>query len=581
MHPRILCFCFSAVFFLCTSGIVNAQKRSFRLLDSERQTPIAYANVLAVNSNKGTASDIDGWVRFDDLSDSDTLLISYLGYERLSLPVKQLSDQVFLKAQSYELQAVHVLADDRFLYRLVADVRKKRKHKVLQSKAYYNLSSYKHNKRVELMEAYYNAQIRGYELHQIEYKIGRLGLEEIDQGFWVSSETSKAFLFHESFNSNAYFPASPLEFNFRSMMEEFRLQLLGRYEEKDAILYHLAYEPKNQSSSAFSGQLWIDSTHMELQKASFVLKQSKKHPFLPIGNNYKISSVDISLNKTFSIVDGQMAPERVDFDYQVHYTNSSGTSDSTRSQAAFFFYNYQQQFNLPLFAFAEGMHGDYRKIDATPYNDFFWLNHNEFRIWGDEKEQQQFLNQKKRSSIDSLFVQGPKSNGFESPYFKWNKDLRVAYQYKRQNPLMKTGTQSPLGNPSAKIELGLQLYLDVNQIGDSLHLMSAAILDPYNTYLRIQKDSLTDVLFNLGLDEAEIARHALIEEIGDERDFGKIKLLHERAQLELEKRVKFSLYEARFGTDFEQVEKWNLRVSRNLGVDNLAAFGFKAPNSIP
>ncbi len=81
------------LFLFCFISAFSQQKDlSGILLDSETLIPLQNANIYLVQSKIGTTSDREGKFLLKDISESDTLIVSYLGYKQLRLPVDQIND---------------------------------------------------------------------------------------------------------------------------------------------------------------------------------------------------------------------------------------------------------------------------------------------------------------------------------------------------------------------------------------------------------------------------------------------------------------------------------------------------------
>lgn len=101
-----------------------------RLLDSKSGVPVGYANVYAT-SGQGTISNSDGEFRLT-VADTAHVRISFVGYETVMLPVKELGRVVRLKPATYSLGEVVVLPSGdklakRVIKKAVKEFRRSRK----------------------------------------------------------------------------------------------------------------------------------------------------------------------------------------------------------------------------------------------------------------------------------------------------------------------------------------------------------------------------------------------------------------------------------------------------------------------
>ena len=98
------------VFFLLTSNLAEAQTLTSVVLDSATQKPIPYATVLL--KNKGVITNEEGRFTFlldTDITETDSLKISCIGYESIGKPLNQFDGKVInLNPKAIELREVIV-----------------------------------------------------------------------------------------------------------------------------------------------------------------------------------------------------------------------------------------------------------------------------------------------------------------------------------------------------------------------------------------------------------------------------------------------------------------------------------------
>lgn len=121
---KILLFTFLLVLPL---GVFSQNFIQGRLLDSVSNTPIVFASIVLKGSSKGVISNEDGSFRIpaDHKSENSTLIISSMGYESLSVLMKDLSDEglntIYLIPKTIELQEATVVgySDNSLARRIV------------------------------------------------------------------------------------------------------------------------------------------------------------------------------------------------------------------------------------------------------------------------------------------------------------------------------------------------------------------------------------------------------------------------------------------------------------------------------
>lgn len=549
---------------------LQAQERVIRLVDSQSKEPIAYANALLLKKNLGTASDLEGRLRIKNALDQDTLLVRYIGYDDLYVLLPLNSDTtVYLHPKSYALREVQILPGNDFLYELVQRVRKSRDYTKAEAKSYFHLESKLNGSIMEQLEMYYNTQVAGSELRQQQYKIGRLASNNNLDVLWISSESSQALLKHQVFEASPWFPLAPLQLSKRQLKNEFNLDLIGSEKQGNSTVWHLSFSPKEARGNHFSGEMWIDEKDERLLAVKYQISDAKRHPFVPLGKG-SIERVDMEINKQFSAAGH---PKQVDFDYTVSYRRD-WLNLEVSTQAAQFFYDYQELFTLPIFDFRVDMHYDYRMIAATPYNERFWKDREEFMIYEAHSSEARFLNEKAEESVQLLFKDNSYDLGFESPYVFWREaPARVQYLYNR----VVDGEPKPIvryQGPEAgkKNEVKVQLFVDINRYGQERTMQSMAVLDPYQTQLISEDKVYNNLLVNLAFDEGEWARRELLKQISNIQDPSIIRQRVQGAQAALDLKISELLFACRKGLDSKALIDWNSSIKQRLGIDNMAVF---------
>lgn len=537
------------------------------MVDSQSKEPIAYANALLLKKNLGTASDIEGRLRIKNALDQDSLLVRYIGYDDLYILLPISSDTtVYLHPKSYALREVQILPGNDFLYELIQRVRKSREYTKAAAKSYFHLESKLNGSIMEQLEMYYNTQVTGSELRQQQYKIGRLATNSTQDVLWISSESSQALLKHQVFEASPWFPLAPLQLSKRQLKNEFNLDLIGSEKPGASMIWHLSFSPKEARGNHFSGEMWIDEKNERLLAVKYQISDAKRHPFVPLGKG-SIERVDMEINKQFTTTGH---PKQVDFDYTVSYERN-GLNLEVSTQAAQFLYNYQELFTLPIFDFRVDMHYDYRMIAATPYNERFWKDREEFMIFDAHSSEAQFLNEKAEESVQLLFNDNSYDLGFESPYIFWREaPARVQYLYNRAvegEPKPVVRYQGP--EAGKKNEVKVQLFVDINRFGEERTMQSIAVLDPYQTQLISDDKIYNNLLVNLAFDEGEWARRELIKQMSNIQDSTIIRERVLDAQAALDLRISELLFACRKGIETKALGDWNASIKQRMGIDNL------------
>ena len=167
--------------------------------DSSSGEKLAFATVYNRTSDKATITNEEGYFQLSIESFQDSVVISYIGYKSQTLTLKpnKRSYQIALEPTSFDLKAVTIKPRDySYLFRLIQACKEKRNTESVTAKAYYQLKSYIGGNQIELVESFYNARIKGYDLLSLELKSGRVGLREHNHTFFGSLESSKPIYKH-------------------------------------------------------------------------------------------------------------------------------------------------------------------------------------------------------------------------------------------------------------------------------------------------------------------------------------------------------------------------------------------------
>lgn len=204
-----------------------------------------------------------------------------------------------------------------------------------------------------------------------------------------------------------------------------------------------------------------------------------KHPFLPLFPNDNIAGVSFSITQTFKTVNSQALFNHTDFEYAVDYVSRIGEADertySVRSNAVLYAYDYDAAFFLPLFDFNDNDIGDYQKINAMPYNDFFWEFNDEYRLNDSLNTNETFFLDSASVTNKSVFKSNPyiKKGLMEFPFVAWSPSRIKFREMVPDTSVMQTANSIP----SQQYKLSVKIFADMNSYSDSTNFLTATIFD--------------------------------------------------------------------------------------------------------
>lgn len=543
-------------------------------------SPLAYANVYNKTLRKGTISNDEGYFRIPVSSLEDTVCITFTGFKDYILQPAQnkFFYTIYLEENTYTLGEVKVTPkENSYLYSLLGLCRKNVPVDSQTSKACFELKTYRDDVQVELVEGYYNLKIKGYEIKDLEIKAGRIALRPLSNRFFASLESSHAILMLKLTAKNEYFPLNPMEMSPNKLKKYFYLDLDKKYIGNDSdSIYVIDYVPKIRNGKFFEGKIWVNTSKNFIVKMTFNAENSSLHPFLPLFYLHNISGVSFNITKTFQFVNNQCVFNHIDFQYSVAY-NGAGKSPAeekyaVKTKAVLYAYDYNTLFFSPLFQISDKAYTDYRKISAMPYNTFFWKHNDEYRLNDSLDTNEVYFSDSASYTSSSLFKGNKfmKKGFFEHPFITWSAD-RIQFLENFSDTIT-----DPLssGFIADKYNLAVKFYVDINTYNDSVNILSAAVIDPYDSFYKLPVDNYTHGFINLYFDLCEIERRKMEKEIEPVKsDFKQVKEIYGNFLRIMEAQKKEYVKAVERGTNREKMLEYNAYVLKHLGIDNIKLFG--------
>ncbi|MFZ1257629.1 MAG: carboxypeptidase-like regulatory domain-containing protein [Saprospiraceae bacterium] len=550
-----------------------------KILDKETKEPIPFANIYNKSSKKGTISNADGYFRILINEVTDTITISFIGYKEQIIKIKadKKNYLIYLEVNILLLNEVTVTPkDNSYLFELVQASKKSISSIERKSKAYYELKSYVDVSQIELVEGYYNIDVKGYSLMNLHLKAGRIALSTNRNSFFVSLESSRALLMLNLFDRNDYFPINPMELSKSKLRKNYYLDLESKYlDGTNDSIYIIDYKPKDTTGLFFYGKIWINKTKNHLIKITLNCANTLKHPFLPLNLMDKISNVSFNITQSFSTSNGQVVFNHTDFIYKTDYVSRIGITEEQKytvlTKAVLYAYDYENSFNLPFFNFKDFNIGDYQKINAMPYNDFFWTYNDEYRLNDSINTNELFFIDSSSLTNKTLFKSNTffKYGLFEHPYISWSRN-----RIKFREILSDTSVAySATGFKSEQYKLAVKIYLDINSYRDSTHIITSTIIDPYESFYHLPMNNQTLCFINIYFDLCEIARRELEKKLkAQTNNIYRLKEIYNNFLTQFETKRNEYLKAVEHGTIEKEMIKYNNIVYEILRIDNIELF---------
>lgn len=559
------------------------------VVDESSSQPLAFATIGVKNTPRGTISNEDGAFVLSGLIVTDTLVVSYLGFFSKEVLVSDLKGNhvVKLRAKSIEIKTFTVSADSDPYFDIIVACRKrlvrKSKH---QCKAYLELHTNVNDTPGEIIEMYYNADLRSGNMHDLAYKSGRQALAKIDNSFFLSLSTSSIFQKFKLAEGNVDMPDNPLEMSKKKMKKTYDLSLLSS---GDDDYYHLQFKPKIDANKIFEGEIWIDKATYDPIEVKLNIEYAAVKPFVPIFSTDSLADTFMQITQRFNSFEDHVLPSLLRFEYGFDsYTpidtrypisvKNLGAIKSVRSDGVMYYYDYNDPFFTPQFDYAVELN-DYQKIQNTPYHPNFWKV--ESALVESERmeksigffEQHGRLTNHGDKPLDTLFV-GMGSYMDHTNSF-WSDSTRLRMNIDFINTA--SGPDNDVYNSApirTKYHLDAKVYLDIVETADTLFYFTQSVFDVYNSYYNLPVDSLTNDFVNIYFDLTEMARRELERRLDAETDLTveKIDALYRTQMAALRKKHETYLDETGSGRKFRELQLYNEEVDAVLGVNNFEFF---------
>ena len=579
------------LFVFLATIVLGQRPLGSRVIDAASLEPLPYASVVCTRTGESVITNAEGVFRMTEVLDADTLVISYLGYQRFQTIVatmRQLPEARLLPLRT-ELSAVQVVGRSDAVYDLViASGKHLRQIGKYEGKVYFELETRTAERTVEGIECFYNGRFNGANIEALDLKQGRIGLLPDKNRFVVNLNTSRGFMLLHPAESNSAFPATPLQYRSRkALRRDFELTVLAVTYDPDE-LYHIRFTPKDSGGAFFQGELWIDARTAVVKSLQLDCDSCTRHPFQAIVPGDELHGLELHYRQTYVPWKGRIILSTIEMEYALTYHGSAGDprlaapaedlalDRRMRTKGILHLYAPEVRFILPLFRYDAGQ-TDYRKVLSMPYDSAFWaeapgLVPTERQLQDQALFAKEGLLVGKNSALDRS---GRNGRGFfESNYAFWSAQQRIGLKGTMAESAYVPPVAMSTDVTANQVHLVVQLYLNIDRADTGYRTFSATVFDGFSSYCHLDDKRNADLLLNIFFDLCEIERRrmqAALDQPG--LSIERIRAIHADAEKSMDRISAKFLKETRYGMDAEKMAKWNGRVVSELGVDNFALFG--------
>lgn len=563
-------------FLLMSQNLIEINGKILNLYSKE---PISYVNVFNLSTQRGTITNKDGFFRIYLSSIDDSVHISIIGYKDQFLQIKKDCKYylILLEEQVYKInEFTYKPPDNSALYQLVDQCTKTIHYNEANSKAYFELKTFIQEQQVELLESYYNLNLNGPIINEMNFKTGRVAIQPYSNRFFVSLESSKAILTYNPYQKNELFPNNPLHFKDRKLKNYFYLHLSNNYFDQngDSIVV-IEYYPNKDKKYNYYGKIWINTNKKYVMKISLNCDSTDLSPFEPIFDSDFIKNISLNIVNTYTWNNGSCYFKHVDFNYNIDYLSRMGTSNQVqykiKTQAVLYAYENENLFQIPEFSTSLKSKTDYHKINAFVYNDIFWKKNEEYIVHDSLNSNEKYFEHPNSITNLTLFDKNEqiKTGFFQNKYIKWSIE-RLKYKDFLNDTSKIHNTLNYYGEMN---KISVYLFLDYIQYKDTLQITTSTIIDSYETFCYLPKDSIANCILNIYFDISEIERLKLVREIENmQKDREKMDLIFQKYQFNLLQKQEEFLKAVDKGNNKNELIKYNQYVKNELGIDNIEFF---------
>lgn len=562
-----------------------------KVVDGNSGEAMPYVAVFTKADRRGTISDVNGFFELTNLSNQDTIVFFFTGYEKRFLATSEIQEVIQLFPLEQLFDDVIVLADKSVLYEMISNTRKSRPKETIVAKTYFEVETFLDTTQTELFQGYFNGNYHGYDTRNLTMKTARFGLNKTDQQAFLSMDISRAMYAHTLFENDGLFPTSPFELNRRKLMKNYQLELNNKYRQEDSsVTYVISFFPREDSLRSFSGRVWIDSASNYIDKLELLIENASVHPFSPLHEGGQLQNVNLEITKSFDKSSGIPRLSSMDFNYDFTFDPKAVYNPETgivfknptdslaeylrvepfnvKSAAILVAFDYGQSFFIPTFDFISDNLSDYNKMNAFQFHRKFWACYNAFKVPNNDSKES-FLKDHAIVSNDRLFQSNEISeNGFfEFPYKPWS-EKRI---YFRPRNGEKDETERYVNPAVNQYHLEAQILFEIDSLCDSVQFRTITIFDPYKSYYDLEQTPQSVAFLNMYFDLMEIYRRQLEVKLmaTPTEKWREVYKNHiEYVHLETDRFFK----EVDRGTNTENFVKWNAFVRNELKIDNVGLF---------
>jgi len=576
---KVLCLwvSFFASLLFCSGQTTSIEGR---IIDSQSRDPVPFSTIAILGSTNGSISNQDGEFRVE-VGASDTLEVRCIGFVPKRLAISEIDRSFFeivlTPAVSQLAEFTVIEADERALEYIKQAKKQLLKSRYIQSKAFLELFTEKDSTPTELLEIYYNADLRNAGIENLEYKSGRVAVSPVDNSFFMSLSTSRVIQSHNPLNSGG-FPESPFSLKRSNLTDVYNFKLI-EFKTGETTVY---FETKPTKGEAFfSGSFSLDE-EMSVIEIEFSIENPNKTPFIPLFETDSLRPLSLELKWLYTQRETGLVPYLIDFNYNYASVIPIGEGYTEpwlerriQSDGLIYFYDFDTPFFSPKYSYGSELN-DYQKLLNTPLHEKVWELDRPFVESGRFKRNQEFFAEngtlKNYTEQDEYKRFGGLQTVIDNSNVFWSDTARLRLNLIYHDPEALSGRTSV--PKRQRFNLDVELYFDVIEVDSVISHFSQCVFDVYDSYYAMESDSLIDLFLNLHFDLCEVERRKMEESIASVDDISPKELFnfYRGSVNDFKRNEELYFRNTDSGTSLRSLLKYNDEVMKITGIDNAKLF---------
>lgn len=276
--------------------------------DLETEETLPFASISMQNSLLGTISNEDGIFSLQlwNYDINDSVLISYLGYSALKIPLKNISKYQIFRLQSTSISLKEVIVRDKspveLLRSAIANKRKNYPNLSFVQRAFYREAVKRDKKYMLYSEGILDVLKRPYRPSLFSEQVKLVKQRSFKS---VTREDTVQFKLHGGIQTSLDLDVVKHSFSFIDLasMDEYTYLMSDMVLDEGRLTYKIEFKPKNSKQAlAFEGSIYLDVeslafvrfefkyTKISLQemRSAFVIRSSPKLKIVPTDVHYSV-----------------------------------------------------------------------------------------------------------------------------------------------------------------------------------------------------------------------------------------------------------------------------------------------------